>query len=770
MERGTMVVLATNLGFPRMGPRRELKSSLEAYWAGKESAADLQATASEIRERVWRFHTEVGIDHIPSGDFSLYDHVLDTAVLLGAIPERYRVAGEVDRLEQYFAMARGGSLAGRSVTALEMTKWFDTNYHYLVPELTSGQSFSLSSTKPVDEFRQAASIGVTTRPVVLGPVSFLLLSKHLGEGANLDLLPDLCTVYSELLQELGEAGATWVQIDEPALGLDLDPEQRDAFTRAYGMVSEAASRLRLLVATYFAGLAGNLSTALSLPIDALHLDAVADSSQVDVAVTDAPDTLALSLGVVDGRNVWRTDLESSLGWLEGIRRSLGSERLLIGPSCSLLHLPVDLDLEPSIDSELRSWLAFAVQRLEEIAILARGLNEGREAIADELADARAVMASRASSPRVHDPAVGQRLADHDVALEQRSSPYSVRRRAQAAYLELPRLPTTTIGSFPQTPAVRALRAQHRRGRIDTQTYEDGMRDYIDDTVAFQEEVGLDVLVHGEPERNDMVEYFGELLDGCLVTNNGWVQSYGSRCVKPPIIYGDVRRPRPMTVEWATYAQSRTGRPVKGMLTGPVTILQWSFVRNDQPREVTARQLAFAIRDEVADLEAAGIKVIQIDEPALREGLPLHEAERKDYLAWAVGAFKLASSGVRDETQIHTHMCYGEFNDIIESIAAFDADVISIEASRSRMELLAAFRDFEYPNEVGPGVFDIHSPRVPATTEMAELLTAALEVVPADRLWVNPDCGLKTRRWEEVRPAITNMVAAARDVRDRVASQ
>ena len=622
-----MAVLATNLGFPRIGPYRELKKSLEAYWAGRTSATDLQASAAELRERVCRFQADSGMDHVPSGDFSLYDHVLDAAVLVGAVPERYRNVGDVDPLDRYFAMARGGTLGGRSVTALEMTKWFDTNYHYLVPELVPGQRFSLSSTKPLDEFHQAAAVGVTTRPVILGPVSFLLLSKRIGDGTNLDLLPRLCEVYAELLGSLQEARATWVQIDEPVLALDLDSYQRAAFPQAYATLREASPRLRLLVATYFAGLADNLPTALHLPIDALHLDAVADPGQVDAAVAQAPDGLALSLGVVDGRNVWRTDLEATLTLLETARRSLGSERLLVGPSCSLLHLPTDLGLEPSIDPELRSWLAFAAQRLEEIATLTRGLNEGREAVAEELGEASAACASRAASPRVHDDAVSRRLADHHPALEQRTSPYGVRRHTQAAHLSLPTLPTTTIGSFPQTPAIRALRAQHRRGTIDTRAYVEGMRAYIDDAVAFQEEVGLDVLVHGEPERNDMVEYFGELLRGCLVTRNGWVQSYGSRCVKPPIIFGDVTCPQPMTVDWAAYAQSRTDRPVKGMLTGPVTILQWSFVRNDQPREVTARQLALAIRDEVADLEAAGIKVIQIDEPALREGLPLHAAER-----------------------------------------------------------------------------------------------------------------------------------------------
>jgi len=763
-----MGVIASNLGFPRMGAHRELKKSLESYWAGKVPATELEQTAAQLRDRHWQLQAGLGIDHVPSGDFSLYDHVLDTAVTVGAVPERYQVGPGTSALDRYFAMARGDALGGRSVTALEMTKWFDTNYHYLVPELSAGQHFALSSTKQVDELRQAAALGIATRPVVLGPVSFLMLSKYLdAKGSSLDLLPGLCEVYAELLTSLQRAGATWVQVDEPVLGLDLDERQRAGFALAYATLRETVPKLQLLVATYFTGLGDNLPTALALPIDALHLDAVTGPGQVDIALANAPVTLALSLGVVDGRNVWRTDLGAVLTRLEAARRVLGPDRLMVAPSCSLLHLPVDLSPEGALDPELRSWLAFATERLGEVRTLVRGLNDGREAIEDELAAATAALASRAASPLAHDPAVALRLAQYDPALQHRSSSYKVRREAQRAQLGLPELPTTTIGSFPQTPALRSLRAQYRQGTLHQEVYEEGLRTYIDEAVAFQVETGLDVLVHGEPERNDMVEYFGDLLEGCAVTANGWVQSYGSRCVKPPIIWGDIRRRGPMTVEWASYAQSRTDRPMKGMLTGPITILQWSFVRNDQPRAVTARQLAFAIRDEVADLEAAGIRVIQIDEPALREGLPLHAGEHKDYLEWAVGAFRLASSGASDETQVHTHMCYGEFNDIIEAIAAFDADVISVEASRSRMELLGAFEDFEYPNEIGPGIWDIHSPRVPETSELVELLVRALDVVPAERLWVNPDCGLKTRRWEEVRPALANLVAAAHEVRARL---
>jgi 5-methyltetrahydropteroyltriglutamate--homocysteine methyltransferase len=749
-----------------MGPYRELKKALEGYWSGSTTAEGLERVATGLRERHWRFQAGHGIDHVPSGDFSLYDHVLDAAELVGAVPDRYRHGSDVSSLDRYFAMARGGFFLGSSVTALEMTKWFDTNYHYLVPELESGQRFSLSSTRPLDHMAEARALGITTRPVLLGPISFLLLSRYSGTpGTVLDLLPNLVPVYQELLTEMARAGAEWVQIDEPVLGLDLDATQRGAFERVYRELHDAAPGLRLALTTYFAGLGDNLKTALSLPVSALHLDAVSDPSQVDQATAHAPKELALSLGVVDGRNVWRTDLEATLTRLEAAAEALGPDRLIIGPSCSLLHLPVDLDLESSIDTELRSWLAFAAQRLEEIGILARALNQGRDAVADELHESTAAALARASSSRVHDPSVASRMRAHDPALEQRLSPYQERQPKQFAQLHLPLLPTTTIGSFPQTATIRSLRSQFQKGRVDALEYENGMRAAIDEVMAFQDDIGIDVLVHGEPERNDMVEYFGELLDGCIVTSNGWVQSYGSRCVKPPIIYGDITRPRPMTVKWASYAQSRSAKPVKGMLTGPITILQWSFVRNDQSLEDTARQLAFAIRDEVVDLEEAGIRVIQIDEPALREGLPLHKADHKDYLAWAVAAFRLASAGVRDETQIHTHMCYCDFNDVIESIAAFDADVISMEASRSQMELLRAFADFEYPNEIGPGIWDIHSPRVPAVDEMVELLSAAMAAVPVERLWVNPDCGLKTRKWEEVRPALANLVEAAGRVRN-----
>lgn len=762
-----MGALTSSLGFPRMGPHRELKSALESHWRGDLDVDGLQAVASDQRRRTWQLHHDRGFDHVPSGDFSLYDHVLDTALMVDAIPQRHRHTGSdqvPDPLAVQFAMARGGHLGGRDVTPLEMTKWFDTNYHYLVPEIAPGQSFALDDTRVLDQYREATDQGVDARPVLLGPVTFLLLSRHAAGVDPLARLDDLVDVYCTLLERLGDAGAAWVQLDEPALGLDVAPATWAAAQRTYARLGEAAGDLQVLLATYFTGLRDGLEPALALPIDGLHLDAVTDPDQLDRAAALAPDDLTLSVGIVDGRNVWRTDLDNALSRLEAVGDKVGLDRIMVAPSCSLLHLPDDLDREPDIDDELRSWLAFATQRLDEVATLTRGLNDGREAVAEELQASTAAVRSRAASTRVHDERVRARMADHDPSLEHRPSPYVERRVAQAERLDLPLLPTTTIGSFPQTAGVRRLRAEHRRGEVDDATYVEGMRQRIRDTVAFQEDVGLDVLVHGEPERNDMVEYFGELLEGTTVTRHGWVQSYGSRCVKPPIIHGDVHRPAPMTVEWIEYAQSLTERPLKGMLTGPITILEWSFVRNDQPRAQTGRQLAFAIRDEVADLEAAGIGIIQVDEPALREGLPLRAEDHAGYLDWAVGAFRLATSGVADATQVHTHMCYADFNEVIEAIAALDADVISIEASRSDMTLLSAFVDFNYPNEIGPGVYDIHSPRVPTVDEMAGLLTAAAEVIPVESLWVNPDCGLKTRTWDQVRPALTNLVAAANQVR------
>jgi 5-methyltetrahydropteroyltriglutamate--homocysteine methyltransferase len=757
------MVLTASLGFPRVGADRELKRALERHWRGDLEREELLSAARDLRARHWRLQQGVGIDHIPSNDFSMYDHVLDTAWMVGAVPEGF--AREDDEVggSRYFALARGGTVEGREVQALEMTKWFDTNYHYLVPELQPGQSFRPSSAKAVGEFREAKELGVITRPVLLGPLSFLLLAKGVDEP--LALLPTLLDAYESVLADLVDAGATWVQIDEPVFALDLGDDERSALAYAFDRLAAVSSELRLVATSYFGGLGPNAEIALQLPVAAVHLDLVREPAQLEDVLARVPEGLGVSLGVVDGRNVWRSDLDEALATVERAVDRLGADRVLIAPSCSLLHLPFDIERETGLDAELRGWLAFAVQRLEEVGLLGRAVREGREAVAEGLAKARAAVASHRASPRVHRDEVAERLAAITPSMTTRAAPFTERSPVQAERVPLPQLPTTTIGSFPQTTEVRTLRARLRRGEIDETAYDEAIKGAIREAIELQENIGVDVLVHGEFERNDMVEYFGEQLEGFAFTQHGWVQSYGSRCVKPPIIYGDVRRPAPMTVRWSSYGQSLTDKPVKGMLTGPVTMLQWSFVRSDQPRSVTARQLALAIRDEVADLEAAGIPIVQIDEPALREGLPLRRSEWREYLSWAVEAFRLASSGVRDDTQIHTHMCYSEFNDILESIADLDADVISVEASRSRMELLQAFRDFKYPNDIGPGVWDIHSPRVPPIEEMADLLERAETVLDPRQLWVNPDCGLKTRGWEEVVPGLTNLVAAARAVRD-----
>ncbi|WP_084396602.1 5-methyltetrahydropteroyltriglutamate--homocysteine S-methyltransferase [Henriciella aquimarina] len=755
---------AANLGFPRIGAKRELKKATEYYWKNEISRAELERVGLELRRRHWGHQRQAGLGIIPSNDFSFYDQVLDMTATLGAVPERFGpVEGDVD-LDTYFDMARGTPEA----PAMEMTKWFDTNYHYIVPEFTKGQRFRLASSKALDEFKEARKMGLTTRPVLLGPVSWLSLGKGKAPSLDpLDLLEEVLPVYAELLGKLKDAGAEWVQIDEPVLVLDLSDRQKDAFKTAMQTLSAAGPKLML--ATYFGGLGDNLSLATSLPVDGLHIDLVRAPEQLDDVLARIADR-HLSLGLVDGRNVWRADLDSCLDLAERAVKAIGTDRVEIAPSCSLLHVPVDLDQEKTLDDELRSWLAFARQKLDEVAVLATALNEGREAVADTFDASVKANKARKASPRIHNPAVAERLSKVGPSDLTRQSPYAERRVKQAKIFELPTFPTTTIGSFPQTRDVRKARAANRRGDMDDQSYEAFLKAQTKDCIAYQEEAGLDVLVHGEFERNDMVEYFGEQLDGFAFTKQGWVQSYGSRCVKPPIIFGDVSRPGPMTVDWLRYAQSLTDKPVKGMLTGPVTILNWSFVRNDQPRSETCRQIALAIRDEVQDLEAAGIGMIQIDEAALREGLPLRRADWEAYLDWAVGAFRLAASGVRDETQIHTHMCYSEFNDIMKAIAAMDADVISIETSRSDMELLDAFAAYEYPNEIGPGVWDIHSPRVPDADAMEDLLRKASRVVPAERLWVNPDCGLKTRGWPEVKSSIAHLVAAAQAMRSAVPAE
>ncbi|NKJ22444.1 5-methyltetrahydropteroyltriglutamate--homocysteine S-methyltransferase [Dyella sp. SG609] len=755
----------TNLGFPRMGARRELKQALEAYWRDEALRPQLLDTARQLRERHWQLQREAGAHVVPCNDFSLYDHVLDTAFLLDAIPERYRALADADPLAGYFAMARGTQRAGLDLHALEMTKWFDTNYHYIVPELHAAQTFRLRDDKPVAQFLEAKALGHAARPVLLGPVSFLLLSKTADGSDRLALLERLLPAYAELLGRLREAGAEWVQIDEPCLVLDLDEDDAAAYRQAYAALA-AAARPKLLLATYFGALGDNLRLAQELPVDGLHVDLVRAPAQLDAVLETLPAERVLSLGVVDGRNVWRADLDRAMAVTRVAIERVGKQRVWLAPSCSLLHVPVDATLEKSLPSDVHAWLAFARQKLEELRTVA-DMCKGVVTAYPALERARELIAARRASPRVHRLQVAQRLANLDAADAHRRSTYAFRRAKQQQRFDLPLFPTTTIGSFPQTHEVREARARHKSGQLSTADYDALIAAQTAACVRFQEEIGIDVLVHGEFERNDMVEYFGEQLDGFVFTRHGWVQSYGSRCVKPPIIYGDVQRPQPMTVRWSTYAQSLTRRPMKGMLTGPVTVLQWSFVRDDQPRATTCRQLALALRDEVLDLEAAGIRIIQIDEPALREGLPLRRADWAGYLAWAVESFRLAAAGVADDTQIHTHMCYSEFNDIIEAVAAMDADVISIETSRSRMELLDAFVRFRYPNEIGPGVYDIHSPRVPDVAEMVGLLEKASEVLSPEQLWVNPDCGLKTRGWDETRRALVALVEAARVMRERV---
>ncbi|AWT09522.1 5-methyltetrahydropteroyltriglutamate--homocysteine S-methyltransferase [Stutzerimonas frequens] len=763
------MAVAHNLGFPRIGADRELKKALEAYWKGELDEQGLRQVGRELRARHWQAQLDAGIELLPVGDFAWYDQVLSHSLMFGVIPQRFRPAEGQPTLDTLFAMARGvtNSCCGGG-QAQEMTKWFDTNYHYLVPEFSVDQQFKLSWTQLFEEVEEAKALGHAIKPVLIGPLSYLWLGKLKGEADQtqafdkLELLDRLLPVYGEALDRLAAQGVEWVQIDEPILALDLPQDWKNAFERAYNLLQRAP--LKKLVATYFGGLEDNLGLAATLPVDGLHIDLVRAPEQYPVILDRLPAYKVLSLGLVNGRNVWRCDLDKALEVARHAAERLG-ERLWLAPSCSLLHSPVDLEREDRLDEEVKSWLAFAVQKCAEVATLARAIDDPRDAeVQAALARSRAVQAARSQSPRIHKPAVQARLAAIEAKDSRRTSVFATRIELQRARLQLPAFPTTTIGSFPQTPAIRLARQAYKQGRLSLGDYTEAMQAEIRHAVAVQEQIGLDVLVHGEAERNDMVEYFAEQLEGYVFTRFGWVQSYGSRCVKPAIIYGDLSRPRPMTVDWIRYAQQQTDRIMKGMLTGPVTMLMWSFAREDVPREVQARQLALAIRDEVCDLEAAGIRIIQIDEAAFREGLPLRREQWRHYLDWAVEAFRLCASGVRDETQIHTHMCYSEFNDVIESIAAMDADVITIETSRSQMELLEAFRAFDYPNDIGPGVYDIHSPRVPDTAEMVQLLEKAAECIPAERLWVNPDCGLKTRGWPETEAALVNMVAAARQLR------
>ena len=750
-----------NLGFPRIGGQRELKFALEDYWAGRQTEQELAITATDLRRRHWQ--QQAGLDFVPVGDFSLYDQVLDMSVTLGNLPARV-ADKQGSELDAYFRAARGRGANDSpccATAAGEMTKWFDTNYHYIVPEFTADTRFELNPERLLAQLAEAQAQGVKAKPIIIGPVTYLWLGKTSDGSNRLDLLERLLPAYSQLLEALADAGADWVQIDEPALVTDLDANWRYAFNLAYHQLK--ANRPKLLLATYFGELRDNLQLACELPVAGLHIDAVSAPAEVSRVADWLPSHKILSLGVINGRNIWKSDLNNILDWLEPLNEKLG-ERLWLAPSCSLLHVPVDLAREQELDTEIRSWLAFAVQKLDELQTLAKALNEGRTAVRSELAENRIAIESRRRSSRVTNPTVQKAVAAVTPELGNRQSPYPQRIAKQRQILSLPAFPTTTIGSFPQTPEIRQARLQFRKGELSGTQYTEQMQAEIARCIEAQEKLGLDVLVHGEPERNDMVEYFGEQLDGYAFTRFGWVQSYGSRCVKPPILFGDIRRPRAMTVDWIRYAQSLTDKPVKGMLTGPVTILNWSFVRDDQPRKDSCLQLALAIREEVQDLEKAGVNIIQIDEAALREGLPLRQSDWANYLDWAINSFRIAANGVEDGTQIHTHMCYSEFNDIIEAIARMDADVITIETSRSDMELLDAFRNFEYPNDIGPGVYDIHSPNIPDKDHIINLMTLAAERIPAERLWINPDCGLKTRKWEEVTPALETMVAAAQALR------
>ncbi|WP_273826438.1 5-methyltetrahydropteroyltriglutamate--homocysteine S-methyltransferase [Pseudomonas asplenii] len=762
------MALAHSLGFPRIGRDRELKKAQEAFWKGELNEAGLRAVGAELRKVHWDLQKDAGIELLPVGDFAWYDQVLTHSLMFGVIPERFRPHDGKATLQTLFGMARGVSdRCCGGVHAQEMTKWFDTNYHYLVPEFSADQSFQLGWEQLFEEVAEARALGYPVKPVVIGPLTYLWLGKAKGgDFDKLDLLERLLPLYGQIFQRLAEQGVEWVQIDEPILALDLPQAWKNAFERAYNLIQR--DPLKKLVATYFGGLEENLGLAANLPVDGLHIDLVRAPDQYPTILDRLPAYKILSLGVVNGRNVWRCDLEKVLAVVQHAHERVG-DRLWVAPSCSLLHSPVDLAREDQLDAELKSWLAFAVQKCEEVALLARAVSEPHAAeVQKALADSRVVQASRAASPRIHKPAVQARVAAITARDSQRQSPFTTRIGKQRAGLNLPLLPTTTIGSFPQTAAIRLARQSFRQGKLTESDYIEAMHSEIRHAVQIQEHLGLDVLVHGEAERNDMVEHFAEQLDGYVFTRFGWVQSYGSRCVKPAVIFGDLSRPQAMTVEWIRYAQGLTDKVMKGMLTGPVTMLMWSFPREDVTREVQARQLALAIRDEVVDLEAAGIRIVQIDEAAFREGLPLRQAQWQHYLDWATESFRLCASGVRDETQIHTHMCYSEFNDVIESIAAMDADVITIETSRSDMELLEAFEAFAYPNEIGPGVYDIHSPRVPEVAEMANLLRKAARRIPAGRLWVNPDCGLKTRGWPETEAALVNMVSAARQLRAELA--
>ncbi|MBW8323283.1 MAG: 5-methyltetrahydropteroyltriglutamate--homocysteine S-methyltransferase [Prolixibacteraceae bacterium] len=770
-------MITHNLGYPRIGDNRELKKAVEGYWSERISYEQLIEISSAIKQKNWLMQKELGIDLIPSNDFSLYDHVLDLAFALSAIPDRYSQLprnSDKSKLDLYFAMARGCQDGVADITAMEMTKWFDTNYHYIVPEFYKNQKFWLSNFKFIDEFQEAKKLDIITKPVILGPVSFLLLGKEKEEGFDrIDLLGNLLEAYFEMISLLVDNGVEWIQFDEPFLALDLTTEQKGAFQIAYSRIRKNFPTVKLLLAVYFGGLSDNVELVAGLPVDAIHLDLVRDPAQLEIMINLVSDEKKLSLGLVDGRNIWKNNYENSLKLIGRAIEKIGQERVILAPSCSLIHVPCDLELETNeevLSAEIKQWFAFAKQKVEEVVVLKQlSIHKGNISSIQLFKENQETIQSRKISSLIHNDLVKERIDFIEQFEEMKRPPFPLRKKVQQERLELPSFPTTTIGSFPQTADVRSWRAKLKKKEISSDEYNRLIQNEIEKAIRWQEKIGLDVLVHGEFERNDMVEYFGEMLDGFVFSTKGWVQSYGSRCVKPPIIFGDVQRPVSMTVDWITYAQSLTSKPVKGMLTGPVTILKWSFVRDDQPLSVTCNQIALAIRDEVLDLEKANVNIIQIDEPALREGLPLRKSEWKTYLDWAVNAFRLSYAGVKDETQIHTHMCYSEFNDIIDSITALDADVITIECSRSQMELLDVFGEYKYPNDIGPGVYDIHSPRVPADTEMTDLLKKATAVIPTENIWVNPDCGLKTRKWEETKEALVKMVSAAKNIRESVNS-
>lgn len=767
-----------NLGFPRIGDQRQLKFASESYWRGEITNQKLKSTAKSLRKNHWELQTQEDLDYIPVGDFSFYDQVLDTSFLLGNIPARFQSLDTVSDLDEYFRIARGRSQNGEPTQASEMTKWFDTNYHYIVPEFNSETHFSLNPSSLLAQIDEALLVSNQVKPAVLGPLSYLWLGKVLEPKSDgndekntledkLDLLEELIPVYRELLGQLTAKGIQWVQIDEPILALDLPDNWVQAFERCYHALQ--SKQLNILLAAYFGPLKENLRPTLQLPVAGLHIDAVRGKEEVNQILDLLPAHKVLSLGIIDGRNIWISDIQQLTEWLTPIAKKL-KERLWLAPSCSLLHVPVSLKLEKEIEQPIKSWLAFAEEKLQELKLLKDCLNEitQKKTLSENakhaLKNNSEAIKSRNTSEKTFNKEVRSATNNINQMYASRHSEFSIRQKIQADKFDLPLFPTTTIGSFPQTQSIRIARKQFKNGEIDELIYSSKIKSEIQTAISIQEDLDIDVFVHGEAERNDMVEYFGELLEGYIFSKFGWVQSYGSRCVKPPIIYGDVYRSKPISIAWSQYAQSLTSRPVKGMLTGPITMLQWAFVRNDIPREQTAKQIAMALREEVIDLEHAGIHIIQVDEPAIREGLPLRQKDWEVYLNWAVEAFKISTCGISDSTQIHTHMCYSEFNDIIQAVADLDADVITIETSRSNMELLDAFAEFNYPNDIGPGVYDIHSPNLPTEEEILTLLQNALKVIPAERLWVNPDCGLKTRQWQEVTPALVNMVSATKRLR------